>query len=60
MLAGSIYCDGSLMSSGMYGESVRSGAVLVVKTHHSFGEWNTPDQPKYESAKVLGREPTKA
>ena len=49
---GSVYCDGILNSSGMYGEGVRSGAVLVVKTHRVSGKWNGPDQPGYESAKV--------
>ena len=34
MSVGSVYCDVSLRASGMNGESVRSGSVLVVKTHH--------------------------
>ncbi len=30
---GSVYCDGGLLLSGMAGESMQSGSVLVVKTH---------------------------
>ena len=43
--AGSIYCDRFIMRSGMYGEGVRSGAVIVVKTHRKFGIWTEPDKP---------------
>ena len=30
---GAIYCDESIRSKGLNGEGVRSGAVLVTKTH---------------------------
>ena len=30
----------------MYGESIRSGTVLVVKTHYRSAEWTKSDQPQ--------------
>ena len=36
---GGVYCDPSLRSSGFPGDSVRSGSVLVVKTHDSSPRW---------------------
>ena len=51
--AGSVYCDGHLLNAGMYGESIRSGSVLVVKTHKRSSEKSTaPDEPVYTSKKV--------
>lgn len=54
MHAGSLYCDGDLLKAGMHGESVRSGAVLVVKTHRTYGNWTEMDRvaPRYESKEV--------
>lgn len=31
---GSIYCDGTLLVSGMAGEFMQSGTVIAVKTHN--------------------------
>jgi len=40
---GSVYCDPSYVSSGMIGEGLRTGNVIVVKTHFS----------KIESSKII-------
>ena len=43
---GSKYCDGALRKSGFNGESIDSGAVLVVKTHYTgVLKWTAMDQP---------------
>lgn len=39
LCTGGIYCDVTLRVSGFPGESIRSGAVLVVKTHQSDPRW---------------------
>ena len=33
MHTGSVYCDYTIRGQGMNGESVRSGSVIVTKTH---------------------------
>ena len=47
---GAVYCDVTLLKSGMYGEGMTSGSVIAVKTHRLSPEWTTPDTPK---SKVL-------
>ena len=43
---GAIYCDAFVRRSGMNGEGVRSGAVLVTNTHFfSNVTWTQPDKP---------------
>lgn len=45
--AGSVYCDVNLRQAGFNGEEIRSGSVLVVKTHKSKYDWTTITSPKY-------------
>lgn len=61
---GSIYCDHPLRNAGMIGEYVKTGRVLVVKTHTSDYQWNeetleerNEDDALYESAIILIRNP---
>jgi hypothetical protein len=61
---GSIYCDHPLRNAGMIGEYVKTGRVLVVKTHTSDYQWNeaileerNEDDTLYESAILLIRNP---
>ena len=43
---GAIYCDAAVRRSGMNGEGVHSGAVLVTNTHFfSNVTWTEPDEP---------------
>ena len=30
----------------MYGEGMKSGSVITVKTHKSFAQWTAPDHPE--------------
>ena len=39
LCTGAIYCDKMLRKTGFPGESIRSGIVLVVKTHHYDPRW---------------------
>ena len=39
LCTGAIYCDRTLRQTGFPGESIRSGIVLVVKTHHDDPRW---------------------
>lgn len=39
LCTGAIYCDRTLRVTGFPGESIRSGIVLVVKTHHYEPRW---------------------
>ena len=39
LCTGAIYCDRTLRKTGFPGESIRSGIVLVVKTHHYDPRW---------------------
>ena len=64
---GSIYCDHPLRNAGMIGEYVKTGRVLVVKTHTSDYQWNevmlegrNEDDALYGSAILLIRNPFKA
>ena len=66
---GSIYCDHPLRNAGMIGEYVKTGRVLVVKTHTSDYQWHqeelTPENRNeedalYGSAILLIRNPFKA
>ena len=64
---GSIYCDHPLRNAGMIGEYVKTGRVLVVKTHTSDYQWNevilekrNEDDALYESAILLIRNPFNA
>ena len=47
---GAIYCDVTLLKSGMCGEGMTSGSVIAVKTHKLSPKWTTPNDPK---SKVL-------
>ena len=40
LCTGAIYCDRTLRKTGFPGESIRSGIVLVVKTHHDDPRWS--------------------
>ena len=64
---GSIYCDHPLRNGGMIGEYVKSGSVLVVKTHTSDYQWKdvepeqrNKDDAFYGSAILLIRNPFNA
>lgn len=64
---GSIYCDHPLRNAGMIGEYVKTGRVLVVKTHTSDHQWNeailkerNEDDALYDSAILLIRNPFSA
>ena len=55
---GSVYCDLGLATMGFAGEGIRSGSVLVVKTHHVTPLWlrNSEQRPKFGSAVLLVRD----
>ena len=67
---GAIYCDVFLREQGFNGEGIKSGAVLVVKTHTWRSGWdnvtmqalppNTRSSPSYGSAILLVRNPANA
>lgn len=67
---GAIYCDVSLRAQGFSGEAIKSGAVLVVKTHVWWSGWNNAtlqtlplsrhSPPPYGSAILLVRNPALA
>ena len=44
--AGSLYCDVQLKAAGFNGEEIRSGSVLVVKTHKTSFTWTELTLPK--------------
>ena len=46
--AGSIYCDVQLRKAGLNGEEIRSGSVLVVKSHKASYSWTNVTVPKYD------------
>ena len=53
---GSVYCDQGLARTGFVGEGVQSGAVLVVKTHHTSPFHPAhPERPRYGGAVLLVR-----
>ena len=61
---GSIYCDHALRNGGLIGEYVKTGRVLVVKTHTSDYQWmnvkaekRNNDDALYSSAILLIRNP---
>ena len=64
---GFIYCDKIMRAHGFVGENIRSGKVLVVKTHSVVPRWvgernvniNTQD-PRYSSAVFILRNPVKS
>ena len=43
---GSVYCDLDLKKAGFNGEVIRSGSVLVVKTHRTNTAWTYVDKPE--------------
>ena len=45
--AGSVYCDVHLKEAGFNGEEIRSGSVLVVKTHKAKFTWTNITVPQY-------------
>ena len=47
--AGSIYCDVQLREAGFNGEEIRSGSVLVVKSHKASYSWTNVTVPKVSS-----------
>ena len=49
MPTGSLYCDVSLKESGFHGEEIKSGSVLVVKTHKAEITWTNITQPRYSN-----------
>ena len=64
---GSIYCDKTLRAEGFCGEGLRSGALLVVKTHDSSLQWKgeryktvKADRPFFDAAIFLIRSPFRA
>ena len=42
-----MYCDVKFRDSGFNGEEIRSGSVLVVKTHKASFNWTDVTVPKY-------------
>ena len=62
---GSTMCDMSLRFAGFTGESIRSGSVVVVKTHTSVPTWTNSqpaleDSNRFQSAIILIRNPLDA
>ena len=65
---GAVYCDISLRAEGFSGEFIRSGSVLVVKTHRHSPIWTGANlrrplserEGKYGSAVFIVRNPFKA
>lgn len=45
--SGSVYCDVNLKGAGFNGEAMRSGTVLVVKTHKAQVTWTDVNKPGY-------------
>lgn len=61
---GFVYCDFMMRAHGFIGENIKSGSVLVVKTHTHWPQWygenyNHPklDEPHYGSAIFILRNP---
>ena len=50
---GSVYCDVQLRIAGFNGEEVRSGSVLVVKTHKATFNWANVTVPKYTKVHII-------
>lgn len=44
-----MYCDVNLRKAGFNGEAMRSGTVLVVKTHKSVVTWTDLNKPDYSN-----------
>ena len=64
---GFIYCDSVMRAHGYVGERVKSGKVLVVKTHSPVPKWKggqhenvTPADASYASAVFILRDPAKS
>ena len=64
---GFIYCDTVMRANGYIGETVKSGKVLVVKTHSVFPKWRRaknlrakPGDAHYASAVFILRNPAKS
>ena len=64
---GFVYCDFMMRAHGFIGENIKSGSVLVVKTHTHWPQWygekyNHPklDEPHYGSAIFVLRNPLDA
>ena len=45
---GAVYCDVYLKEAGFNGEGLRSGSVLVVKTHKANITWTDLDKPEHD------------
>ena len=45
LFLGAVYCDEELRGSGMRGENMRSGSVIVTKTHVLDPMWTHLDKP---------------
>ena len=52
LCAGAVYCDAELRGAGMKGEGIRSGAVIVTKTHLYGPKWTRLDEPGYHRNNV--------
>ena len=50
---GTIYCDVNLRRTMFNGEGVRTGSVLVVKTHRSRFSWTDTDKPQKLTAEQV-------
>lgn len=46
--SGAVYCDVYLKEAGFNGEGLRSGSVLVVKTHKANITWTDLDRPEHD------------
>ena len=46
---GAGYCDTGIRGHGFNGERITSGAVLVVKTHHTKAIWTDRNKPVLET-----------
>ena len=64
---GFIYCDSVMRAHGYVGERIKSGKVLVVKTHSPVPKWKgeqhenvTPADASYASAVFILRDPAKS
>ena len=48
-----MYCDVKFRDSGFNGEEIRSGSVLVVKTHKASFNWTDVTVPIHKGARTL-------
>ena len=44
---GAVYCDVHLKNAGFNGEAMRSGSVLLVKTHKANVSWTDMNKPEF-------------